>query len=294
MFTLKEIEFFLTLCEYESVSKTAEELLVTQSAVSLAVKSLEEKLGEKIFDRIGKKLILNERGRYFKDIIKPHFLALKDAKSVFAKNRVFGKLRVIASKTISNYLLAEPIYRFLSDFKEAKIEKKTQNSHVIAEKILNGEADIGFVESEIKEIDIKSEKIADDELIVVTGDRELAQKERFMDTLLEKKWILRERGSGTREIFLKNIGDLSKKLHIFLEFSELEEIKSVLYHKDTLTCISNYAVKRELEDKKLFRIKIKNILFNRNLYLIYHKNKTKTKLFEEFVSFIKREMKNLS
>ncbi len=294
MLTLKELEFFLSLCEYESVSKTANEFSVTQSAVSLAIKSLEEKLGEKVFDRVGKKLVLNERGRYFKEIVKSHFLALKDSQNIFAKNRLSGKLKVMASKTISNYFLAEPIYKFLLSYSEAKVEKRTENSRLIVEAILNGKTDIGFVEDEIEEVDIKGEKIGDDELIVVTGDKELSLKERYIDTLLNKRWILRERGSGTREVFLKGLGELSKELNIFLEFSELEEIKSVLYHKETLTCISKYAVKRELNEGKLFEVKLKNMDFKRNLYLIYHKEKSKTKLFEKFVEYIKREMKNLS
>lgn len=294
MITLKELEFFLSLCESGSVSKSAQEFSVTQSAVSLSVKSLEEKLGEKIFDRVGKKLVLNERGRYFRDMVRPHFVAIRDSQNVFAKNKIAGKLKVTASKTISDYLLAEPIYGFLLKYEDAKIEKRTQNSRLIVEAVLDGEADIGFVENETDEVDIIGEKIGNDELIVVTGDKELSSKERFIDTLLDKRWILRERGSGTREVFLKNLGELSKKLNIFLEFSEFEEIKSVLYHKDTLTCISKYAVKRELEEGKLFEVKLKNINFERNLYLIYHKDKSQSKLFKEFVKYIKREMGNLS
>ncbi len=293
MITFKEIDFFLSLCEYSNVGRVAEEFKVTQSAVSIAIKSLENKTGERLFDRIGKKLVLNERGRYFKEIVKPHFLFLKDAQNIFAKDKISGSLKVISSKTISDYLLAEPIYRFLLKFKEVKIEKKTANSFLIVESIHKGEFDIGFIESEIKDIEIEMVKITQDELIVVSSDEALSKKEVFIDTLFDRKWILRERGSGTRDIFLKKLGHLAQKLNIFLEFSEFEEIKSILCHKDTITCISKHAVKRELREKRLYEVKLKNLSFKRNLYMIYHKNKSPTKLFEEFKNFIKREIKNL-
>ncbi len=290
MFTIKELDFFIYLSENTNVSKAAKDFKVTQSAISLAIKSLEEKLGERLFDRVGKKLILNERGRYFKKIIEPHLIALKDAQNIFSKNKMGGELKIIASKTISGYILADPIYRFLIKYPQIKIEKETANSEFIIRKLHEAKSDIGFIENEVEDMDLNCIKIAQDELIVVSSDRELAKKERYIDTLLDKKWIIREKGSGTRDFFIKKLGKLSLKLNIFLEFSEFEEIKSVLSHKETITCISKHAVKRELKEGELFEVKIKNMDFKRNLYMLYHKNKTKTRLFEEFMEFIKQNV----
>ncbi len=290
MFTIKELDFFIYLSENTNVSKAAKDFKVTQSAISLAIKSLEEKLGERLFDRVGKKLILNERGRYFKKIIEPHLIALKDAQNIFSKNKMGGELKIIASKTISGYILADPIYRFLIKYPQIKIEKETANSEFIIRKLYEAKSDIGFIENEVEDMDLNCIKIAQDELIVVSSDRELAKKERYIDTLLDKKWIMREKGSGTRDFFIKKLGKLSLKLNIFLEFSEFEEIKSVLSHKETITCISKHAVKRELKEGELFEVKIKNMDFKRNLYMLYHKNKTKTRLFEEFMEFIKQNV----
>ncbi len=290
MFTIKELDFFIYLSENTNVSKAAKDFKVTQSAISLAIKSLEEKLGERLFDRVGKKLILNERGRYFKKIIEPHLIALKDAQNIFSKNKMGGELKIIASKTISGYILADPIYRFLIKYPQIKIEKETANSEFIIRKLHEAKSDIGFIENEVEDMDLNCIKIAQDELIVVSSDRELAKKERYIDTLLDRKWIMREKGSGTRDFFIKKLGKLSLKLNIFLEFSEFEEIKSVLSHKETITCISKHAVKRELKEGELFEVKIKNMDFKRNLYMLYHKNKTKTRLFEEFMEFIKQNV----
>jgi len=103
--TFKELHFFYQLCDKPQVTNVASNLHISQSAISLAIKSLENKLGEKLFDRVGKKLILNERGRYFKVQTYIHYLALKDAQTLFQKNKLAGNLKIAASKTISNYIM---------------------------------------------------------------------------------------------------------------------------------------------------------------------------------------------
>ncbi len=285
--TLKELELFYALSENQNVSDVAKEKGLSQSAVSLAIKSLEKDLGEKLFDRIGKKLILNERGRIFKEKTFNHFLALTDFQKFFKKEKISGNLKIMTSKTIGTFIIPQIIFDFLEKYSFVNIYKETQNSKNIIKNIIEGKIDIGFIETEIEHENIIKEKIGEDELIVVSAEK--YEKEVFIDNIKNKKWILREQGSGTREIFLKTLGKYNN-LNIFMEFSGFIEIKSLLKNKDTLTCISKYAVINELKEKKLFEVKLKNFKFKRNFYLIYNKNKYKTKLFNEFYNFIKKEI----
>ena len=283
--TFKELEIFFMLSENPSVSSVAKEKGLSQSAVSLAIKSLEEDLGEKLFDRIGKKLILNERGRIFRQKTYNHFLSLKDAKNLFSKNKLSGILKIAASKTIGTFLIPEIVFEFLEKYKDVKIIKETKNSTEIIKSVINGEIDIGFIETEYDNETVIKEKIGEDELVIVSSNE--IKKELFIDELKDKKWLLREEGSGTREIFLKTLGKYGKEINIFMEFSGFIEIKRLLKHKNTITCISKYAVIDELEKKELFEIKVKNFEFKRNFYLIYHKNRFKTLLFKKFCEFVK-------
>lgn len=148
---------------------------------------------------------------------------------------------------------------------------------------------MGFIESEIEKNEIIREKIGDDKLIIVSSDKNL-NKEYFIDELFNKKWILREIGSGTREMFLNAIKGID--LPVFYETNSISEIKLLLKNPDTITCISEYAIKDELKNKELFEIKVKNLDLKRNFYLIYHKNKIKTKIFEKFSEFVKRKLNN--
>ncbi|MDN5095839.1 LysR substrate-binding domain-containing protein [Aliarcobacter butzleri] len=284
--TLKELNFFYKLCENPQVTQVANELNISQSAISLAIKSLETSLNEQLFDRIGKKLILNEKGKYFKEKTLPSYLALMDASTIFQENKLVGNIKIAASKTISNYIMPNIYYDFLSKYKDIKLDILTINSSNIIDKILKSELDIGLIEVDTQNSSLIKEKLADDELIVVSSDEKHPQI-AFIDAI-KKRWILREIGSGTREIFMNKIGEIAKELDIFMQLQDFEEIKTiVLNNKNTVTSLSKVIVQKELDEKKLFQIKLKNLELKREFYLVYHKEKSKNLLFETFVEFIK-------
>lgn len=287
--TLKELNFFYKICEFKSITKVAHEENISQSAISFALQSLEKKLGEALFNRIGKKLVLNERGRRFYALTFSHYQNLLKAKDEFLSANLSGSINISASKTIANYLMPKVYFDFLSLHEEVSINTFTQNSTDIVRDIENGKLDLGLIESEISSHEIVKEKLRDDELIVVTSDR----KQRsgvFIDSI-DKKWILRESGSGTREIFLNALG--SHEIKTFLSLNEFEEIKQVLKsNKNTISAISKLAVTKELEEKSLHEIKLKNIELKRSFYMIYHKNHLKNRLFNEFIGFLKTHIKS--
>ena len=284
--TLKELNFFYKLCENPQVTQVASELNISQSAISLAIKSLETSLNEQLFDRIGKKLILNEKGKYFKEKTLSSYLALIDASTIFQENKLAGNIKIAASKTISNYIMPNIYYDFLSKYKDVKLDILTINSSNIIDKILKSELDIGLIEVDTQNSSLIKEKLADDELIVVSSDEKYPQI-AFIDAI-KKRWILRETGSGTREIFMNKIGEIAKELDIFMQLQDFEEIKTiVLNNKNTVTSLSKVIVQKELDEKKLFQIKLKNLELKREFYLVYHKEKSKNLLFETFVEFIK-------
>lgn len=291
--TLKELKFFYSLCENPQVTKVAQELEISQSAISLAIKSLENKLGEALFDRIGKKLILNERGRYFKEQTQVHYLALKDTQTLFQTNKLAGTLKIAASKTISNYIMPDIYFDFLSLYPDVSFDIDSINSTKIIDNVVKGEIDIGLIETNLSHSNIIKKHLCDDELIIVTSDNKYP-KEKFIDTI-EKKWILRESGSGTREIFIDRLGYLSKDLNIFMTLHSFQEIKTIIIdNANTITAISKEAVKKELEEQKLFQVKLKNIEFKREFSLIYNKEKSQNLLFETFLKFLEEKFKNIT
>ena len=289
--TFQELRLFYHLCEDAHLSNLAQKLGITQSAISLAIKSLEQKIGEQLFDRIGKKLVLNEIGRLFKEKTYSHFVALNDAEDFFKESKISGILNIASSKTIGDFITPQIVFDFLTLHEHVTIQKDIQNSAQIIQMVKNATIDIGFIESTCDEPDLYKEAIGDDQLVVISSDPTLAQKTFFIDELFHKKWILREKGSGTREVFLEALGEIAKDLSIFMEFSEFEEAKTILLNNpQTITCLSKVAVTNELKRGELFEVNLKNLKIDRTFYLIYHKSKYQSRLFSEFKNFVHAKM----
>lgn len=294
MISLKELEIFLNLCKESHVTKLAKKLGISQSTISLSIKSLEEKIGENLFDRIGKKLVLNERGRIFKNFIEEPVLKLKDAENIFKQNKLCGYIKIASSKSFSFFPLPNIIYKFKNTYPNVYIEKLTDNTKVIVEKIKEGELDLGFIEDETTDKDIIKEFIGKDELIIVSSDPKYRDKEVDIKDLLEKKWILREKGSGTRQVFERYLKDLFYKLNIFFICSNIEEIIQIIKHnQDTFSVVSKKIVEEDIKKGVLFPVNVKNFKIYRNLYIIYHKEKYLSLILKKFLDFTKKNFKRL-
>ena len=285
--TLRQMEIFLNVVKSGHLTNVAKDMKLSQSAISMSIKELENILGRPVFDRINKKLILNEVGRAFHKEIVPVFKKISDIEYEFQNSLNKGMIRVGASTTIVDYMMPSIICKYMNSYPDVKISLKEGNSQDIVSLIKEGVIDIGFIEGTVMDSDIISEQIGVDELIVVSADGDL-NKEYFIDSLATRRWVLREEGSGTREVFLDYIKDKTEPLNIFLELGHTESIKSILLNHSCLTCISKIAVKNELKKGSLKQIKIKNFECKRNFLMIYHKDKYHSGLFEKFAYFARQ------
>jgi DNA-binding transcriptional LysR family regulator len=153
--------------------------------------------------------------------------------------------------------------------------------------VRNGSVDLGFIEGRFEEGDLESLVLMNDELVVVGSDPSMEGELYFIDELSYRRWVLRERGSGTREIFLSHISPIDLELKIDMEFEHNEAIKGYLIHdKEALSCLPRLSVATELEAKKLFEIKIKGHRFEREFRLIWRKEKTQTRVISDFKRYV--------
>ncbi len=293
MFSLRQIELFLAVSKSRTLIEVANQYKMSQSAVSMALKELENHLDEKLFERMGKKLVLNERGRLFLKEVQPLFIELKSLHQKFTQNHLHGEINVGASLTTANYIMPQLMTKYMLKRPEVSINMKMANTQDIVSHIENGGIDLGLIEGNIQSSTLVQKIIASDELIVVTSDKDL-KGEFFIDSLADKKWILREKGSGTRSIFLEQIEPIDKELNIVLELEQTEVIKSfLLLDKSYISCLPRISVQKELQAKELFYVPIKNHTFMREFSLIYNKNRTPTVLMDDFLQHILEFVKNV-
>lgn len=198
-------------------------------------------------------------------------------------------IRVGASTTIVDYLMPSIICSYMSSYPDVKITLKEGNSQEVTQMIHEGTIDIGFVEGFVSDSDIIKEKIGIDELLIVTENQTLANtKPASIEYFKDMRWVLREPGSASREVFLDYIKNQVNHLNIFLELGHTESIKSILKNRECLTCISKISVEKELREGTLFQVPVKNFECKRDFLMIHHKDKYASALFEKFAFFSKK------
>jgi DNA-binding transcriptional LysR family regulator len=259
---------------------------MSQSAISMALKELENNLDEKLFERVGKKLVLNERGRLFLKKVQPLFIELKDLHHTFTQNHFHGDIKLGASLTTAHYIMPQLLTQYKNKRPEVSTSLKMANTQEIVKLVENAEIDLGIIEGSISSTSVIQEVIAPDELIVVSSNPYMNEN-YYIDNLTQMKWILREKGSGTRSVFLEQIKPIDKELNIVLELEHTEAIKNfLLLDKDYISCLPRISVAKELQEKRLFEIKIINNVFKRDFSLVYNKKRTSTLLMEDFKTYI--------
>lgn len=279
--TLRQVELFLALTRSGRIQSVAKEFYLTQSAVSTSIKRFEEAIGAPLFDRAHKKISVNSNGRVLSEELIPLMKRLQEVSTMFKRDCIVGSLEIGASQTLADYLLPQVLYGFQLRHPDTHLSIWTGNSKEVVHAVEIGDVTIGFIEGEVPSRIVTSEKIGEEELIVVSADRDFAGARSYaMEELLSSRWILREQGSGTRHSFCDQLGEMTQQLNIFMELDHIESIKHVLRNPGTLSCLSQHCVVHELARGSLYPVQIEGYSFTRNLYRIIHPRQSQTLLMD--------------
>lgn len=279
----RQLELFLSLAKTPNISVVAKEHYLTQSAVSVAIKGLEQELGVQLFDRLNRRLSLNSNGRLLLQNLEPVMEDFHNVLHSFEGDLLTGILKVGASSTIADYILPQILFETSDTYENVNIETTFANPQVIIGKVEHGEVDLGLVEKKIENKQLVYTRLCEDDLIIVSTDEKLAKNGPYdIEELLDKKWIVREPGAGVRDALEEYMGDRMDKLNIVLEFDHTESIKRVLHNPNTISCMSPFAIQTELDNGEIYPIEIKGPPISRYFYSVTHKVKYRTRLLDKF------------
>ena len=251
-FTLKQLKVFLAVASHENVSMAAEELAMSQSAASTALKELEQRFDLFLFDRVGKRLKLNEQGA----LLRPQAAALlsqaEQIESSLVRHSDVGGLKVGATLTIGNYVAIGIMAAFIKDHPSAQVELDVENTQAIASKVQNFELDIGLIEGELQEPDLDVQYWRDDTLsLFCSPQHPLAKKKELSDAdLKQANWIVREKGSGTRQAFDRAMSGMLSEIILRLELQHTEGIKRAVEAGLGIGCLSELTLKMLLKGER--------------------------------------------
>ncbi|WP_159914647.1 LysR family transcriptional regulator [Pantoea sp. 18069] len=271
--SLRQLEVFLATARGGSTRAAADRIARSQSAASAALAELEAALGCELFDRIGRRLQLNENGR----ALLPKAQALVDqageAQDLFMHEHA-APLRVAASFTIGEYLLPRLVSRWTQLHPKSKIHLRIGNTSEVIDAVAAMDVDIGFVEGSQTHSDLVVQSWGDDEIVVIAAPgHALAQQCATTQQLAQATWVVREHGSGTRQITDEWLLNNLEQVRIGFELGSNEAIKRVVAASDGLGCLSRHAVEQSVADGHLIELQTRLPKARRKLAIVLHREK---------------------
>jgi DNA-binding transcriptional LysR family regulator len=282
--TLRQLEVFAEVLKSGSTTQASQMLSLSQSAVSAALTDLEGQLGVQLFDRVGKRLVVNEHGR----LLYPRALATleqaTEIEQLFREDN--GAIRVYASSTIGNYILPEIIARYRRDFPTLPLELSVGNSQDVITAVSDFRVDIGLIEGPCHAAEIIAEPWLEDELVVFAAPGSaLLTGEVTLARLAEAPWILRERGSGTREIVDYLLLSHLPEFHLGMELGNSEAIKHAVRHGLGISCLSRRVIAEQLDSGTLVELPVPLPRLTRKLWRIHHRQKHLSNALQRFLRY---------
>jgi len=287
--TLRQLEIFEKVAVSGHVTKAGEQLFLSQSAVSMAISDLERVTGAPLFERRGRRLLLNDRGREIlpevQEVLKRVYLIEQFLNE--SVGEPLGVLKVGASTTIGNYLLPKLVGEFSRQYPRAKVLLYVANTRQIEDAVEEGEFDMGLIEGPSHNTSLVAAPWKDDELVVIAGKGHPFAAERYADAqmLSGADWIIREKGSGTREVFETAMQAQGIEYAVSMELGHTEAIKKAVEEGLGIGCLSRMAVQRELDNGWLTEVQTP-LNLKRTLFILTGESSYRTRLFRAYLALL--------
>lgn len=289
------LNVFQSVARNLSFTKAANELFITQPAITRHIKELESEFEIKLFNRTGNKITLTKAGTILLSYAD-HILSLhNELKFELSqlKGNPEGNLRIGASTTIAQYVIPPALSKFNNRFPEIRLSLVNGNTEQIEQRLLDNEIDVGIVEGKPANPDIRYSSFLNDELLVFTS----AQNQTHPNTVsgeefLKLPFVLRERGSGTLEIIEKSLQQYQispKQLNVLMFLGSTEAIKSFIRTGNGVGIVSRFAIGHELSNNIFRQINTPGLKFHRQFYFVSAKGPEPVGLSKLFLNFLQKQ-----
>lgn len=289
---IHQLRVFASVFRNKSFSKASEELYLTQPTISDHIKTLEEELNCKLFDRLGRTIIPTKEA----EVLYSHAMEIiekanniKDIIGQF-KKEIAGDLIIGASTIPGTYLMPLAIASFKKQHPSVSFQVIISDSKVIIEKVSRHELLMGIVGAKLSNGQLNFIPFLEDELIVVSSPSLIKKDKATLDELTQIPMIFREEGSGTRretERILEGNGIALDSIKISGVFGSTDAVKQAVKGGMGISILSKLSVADELKFKALKEIKVKDIQMKRKFYIVTHKKRTLPAVYNIFLEYLK-------
>ena len=289
---IHHLKVFTSVFKNRSFSKASEQLSLTQPTISSHIKAVEEELGCKLFDRIGRTIIPTKEA----EVLYNHAMEIiekanniKDVIGQF-KKEITGELIIGASTIPGTYLMPAIISSFKKKYPSVFFQIAIADSEEIIKKVLKHELLIGIVGSKLGNEQINYIPFMEDELIAVSAPFLLKKNHITLKELIKFPMVLREEGSGTRsetEKILESKGISLEDVKVSGIFGSTDAIKQAVKAALGISILSRLSVKDELKHGILKEIKLTDIEMRRKFYIATHRKRTLPLTYNLFLEYLK-------
>ena len=287
---LSSLRTFLTVAKFRGITKALGELHLTQPAVSRQIQGLEEYLGTQLFLRKGRFLAITEAGQILEQYSIRVFQLLTDAQKAIdgLKGLIRGHLRISAATTIGIYMIPDVLGEFKSEHPGIEISLAISNKEEVIRQVRDGIVELGFVMPPVPFPELAMDKyLEDDMVLIVSPQHRFATMETVSTkTLTEDMFILRERGTGTREIIEEELRRTGVSLVHTMDLGSTEAIKKTVAANLGVAFVSSRAVTLEVMVGNLCAVRVSDLNFRRRSYMLYLPNSPLSTAAEGFRLFL--------
>ncbi|MFD1885270.1 selenium metabolism-associated LysR family transcriptional regulator [Paenibacillus wenxiniae] len=278
-FNFHQLHIFYTVAERGSFSAAAQALHMTQPAVTMQVQSLEEHFGTRLFNRTTKRIQLSEAGHALMPFARRGIDLMRETDAAMSRftDDLAGRLVLGASNTIGEYVLPRLLVPLGQRYPDMKVVLKIMNTTQILDEISRNQLDFGLIEAPVEHPDMTITPVMQDELkLIVPAQHPLATQEQVtLDDVLEHSFVLREKGSGTRQVMeeelIRHHVELSR-IRTVMELGSTGAVKSAVEAGLGITVLSPSSVKHEVALGLLKVLTIEGMSFPRQFYSIQLKS----------------------
>jgi DNA-binding transcriptional LysR family regulator len=267
---------FRAVARHLSFSRAADELNMSQPAVSRHLRLLEAELGVRLFQRLGNRVELTDAGRILADYAQRVSVLTEEVRRVLGELEGLrrGYLRIGASSTPGLYLLPDVLARFQKKYPDIEITLVVTNSGDVTQRVLAGEFDLGFVGAPPDTPGVQTQPFADDEIVlIVPAGHALAQPQSFAPNLLAGETLIaRETGSATQQIAGINLARLGLTPKRVLEMTGCEAVKRTVAAGLGVAFVSQRAIALEVSQRLVHLPDVPELRFRRQLFVLTRKD----------------------
>jgi DNA-binding transcriptional LysR family regulator len=293
---LRQLEIFVKVAELGSFSKAAEALFLTQPTVSEHIRSLEDELGVRLLDRLGRGAAVTKGGALLQGYAQRLLALSREARQAMEsfQGRMSGELLVGASTIPGEYILPGLIGRFKEKFPDIAITLLIGASQTVTEWVAEGRAEVGIVGARSGHRSVEFRELLPDDIVLIVSATHPwhGRKQVTLDELRSEPLLLRERGSGTRAALERALAASATDLSAFRVVGEMgstQAIKQAVKAGVGVSFVSSRAVDDESRAGALWCLPVNDLKIARAFYLATHRERSRSPLAEAFRAFVEAE-----